>query len=948
MERPISLPNLCKILIHLVKRRGYNLNAVTLEDKIVSGNTLKTIQENQILLKEKAYKTVGEMYYKDEKFRRGEILEVRNSTKKYKSTMDRNSILEEAKEILKKQQLYHFQITQEFIEKYCDIFNSQRSFDEGPASPSRYGGNMIEKMLGNCHFEKEEKRLPKATFSFEYYKLLQDINRIRLYQVEYEPEEGKVHLKRLYQFRTLTKEEKDILKNYFFNKKSKLKFSEIRKILHLSYEELFTCVKYNFHLIYDYYENFLNIIDEFEKETTLKEFEFFHKLKEKIKKYDKDYFYDIDETIMDKIGIILTLYKDKRKKQEALENLGLPQEVIFLLKELSFQKVSNLSYKAIHKIIPYLEKGFTSHQAIKTVYGVLEYDELEETDISNPVVKRGIAQTMKVFHAIVRKYGIPELIQIELAKELKHSFKKKKELEKLTDKNQKINEMAKKEIASILPKEHIRPQHIQKYKLWIEQNKVCMYSGREILLEDVFSDSVVIDYIVPFEDCFDNSFTNKVLVYRDEKQKRGEVLLSKFLKENHVNLDHLQNGGQLSEEKRRRIFQETIDMKEEKMWKNRNMIDTQYISKFVVNEIKATLKNMTPENENIKVNCINGIITHFMREKLGLHKTRSNDKHHALDAAIISAITIDDSLEKKDFYPDFKEDLEYFLQDSVENSIRINPLSNSIFVSRMPKRKVKGNAHKDTIYGYDGKKLISKVAITDLQLDKNNEIIGYYHKQDDRLLYQALQKQLVTFHGNAKKAFQEPFYKPKSNGEVGPLVKKVKIEENSTLNLYLKGSKGLVKNGDMVRIDLFFIPKQGYFFVPIYVADTIKDILPHKACIAHASYENWKEVEDQYFIFSIFPNDLLYIKSKQDMILNDKEGHSQIKVKEFFGYYIQSGISNSSIYLITHDRKYVQPSLGIRNLEKIEKYQVDILGNYHKVHFPEIRQDFSNRNKKGV
>jgi hypothetical protein len=43
----------------------------------------------------------------------------------------------------------------------------------------------------------------------------------------------------------------------------------------------------------------------------------------------------------------------------------------------------------------------------------------------------------------------------------------------------------------------------------------------------------------------------------------------------------------------------------------------------------------------------------------------------------------------------------------------------------------------------------------------------------------------------------------------------------------------------------------------------------------------------------------------------------------------------------THDRRYLQSSLGVKTLESIEKYQVDVIGNYWPVRIPEKRMDFS-------
>lgn len=83
-------------------------------------------------------------------------------------------------------------------------------------------------------------------------------------------------------------------------------------------------------------------------------------------------------------------------------------------------------------------------------------------------------------------------------------------------------------------------------------------------------------------------------------------------------------------------------------------------------------------------------------------------------------------------------------------------------------------------------------------------------------------------------------------------------------------------------------------------------------------------------------------KKPINMKLKNKksQGEPELLRKEWLGYYVKSGISTGSITLSTHDRKYEQPSLGIKTLLAFEKYQVDPLGTYHPVHLPEKRQDF--------
>lgn len=170
---------------------------------------------------------------------------------------------------------------------------------------------------------------------------------------------------------------------------------------------------------------------------------------------------------------------------------------------------------------------------------------------------------------------------------------------------------------------------------------------------------------------------------------------------------------------------------------------------------------------------------------------------------------------------------------------------------------------------------------------------------------------------------------------------KVKIAEKSTVNLPVRN--GVAANGDMVRIDVFYVEGDGYYFVPVYVADTKKKYLPTKAVRAAKPYSEWKEMDDDDFLFSLYAGDLVRIRSKKPIKLNlakDGTGDKVITQRDGMFYYQGANIANGQIRITTHDRRYEQPSLGFKTLQWVEKYQVDILGNYYPVKSPEKRMPF--------
>lgn len=1014
LEEKLSNRELARVLINFVKRRGYKSNSKAEENSSSDvGKLLTATKENEELMKIKGYRTVAEMYIKDEKFRNfmpdgTQCIKIRNTTNDYKSTPLRKLLLEEIKLILNKQKEFNSYITDDFIQEYIDIFTSQRNFDEGPGEPSPYAGNQIEKMLGKCTFETDEYRAPKASYTFEYFKLLQDLNHIKIETTNFSETGERIKITTV-----LSLEEKEKIKELVLEK-TNVTYYDIRKILKLTNYQRFNMVKYSSTIDFSDEVN-----SKAEKDRKFKEFESYNKLKTTLNKIEKNYILKFSQEELDIIGYALTIYKnDEKRKAYLLENgIKLPEEILDEILKLSFTKVGNLSIKAMKKIIPYLEQGLNEDNAYKA-------DRNNENDaekrklclkkdldeINNPVVRRSVSQTIKVLNAITLKYGDPDIVNIELARELAKSFNDRDKISNAQKENAQKNDRIKEDIIA-LGKNNPTGQDIVKYKLWQEQDGICVYSGKSIPIENLFTEAVDVDHIIPYSQCFDDTYKNKVLVLASENRQKGNKVHYVYEKEIGRNIEEYEvrvNSIIKNPYKRDRLLRQSFTREDAKEWKERNISDTRYISKVIYNLVKKYLKFTENTKFKRKVYAVNGAITAHVRNKLGIGKIRANgDKHHAVDAVVI-AITSQGMIQKITKYYQYTDgrymkqtgdyiDLEtgeimnkaeyekdngtYFpepwtnfrkeldIRTSCNTKERMIECLNAeniyydnyedvkpIFVSRMPRRKVKGEAHEATIKRIiktdDGIKMLSKTSITKLKLDKKTgEIAGYpeKNKKDDRLLYEALKERLMEYDGNGEKAFVKPFYKPKSDGTPGPLVKTVKLEKKSTLGVkFKKNDKSYAENGDMVRIDVFKVDGEGYYFVPIYVSNTIDDELPNKACTRDKKYDDWKVMKDEDFIFSLYPRDLVYIKGKNKIKLNpsNNEKEDPIEVDEIYGYYIKAGISVSSIMIISNDNMYEQPSLGVKGLQIMKKYEVDVLGNYNEVKLPEKRMKFKNRKEE--
>ncbi|MCI8484420.1 MAG: type II CRISPR RNA-guided endonuclease Cas9 [Lachnospiraceae bacterium] len=1022
LDRKLKEEEFAQILLHIAKHRGFHstrkAELIDKKDK-ETGAVLSATKENKKLMETQGYRTVGEMIYKDEKFRtgcnwneQGYILTPRNKQGDYKHTMLRAMLVEEVHTIFQRQrELGNPNATEELEEKYLTIMTSQRSFDMGPGSqpdgtPSPYAMEGFGDRVGLCTLEPKENQEPrgaKAAYTSELFVALQKINHLRLVD-----KNGNS--------RGLTKEEREILLE-LLHKHQEVKYAAIRKNLKLDIKYRFNTLNYSGKKK----DKEGNIKSEEERIKEAESAKFvslknYHDYKKKMPDRMEQMSKEEKISLLDEVGAILTLYKNDDTRTREFQKLGLHEEEINGLLELNPTKFQHVSIKAMRKIMPYLEQGLTYDKACEQAGYQFQGAERKEkakllkgkeitdiiNEITNPVVKRSVAQTVKVINAIIQKYGSPQAVNIELAREMSKNYQDRQKMSKQMSERQSENERAKKEIQEWgIPTPN--GKDILKYRLWHDQSGICLYSGKKIPLEELFTGAYDIDHILPYSITFDDSYQNKVLVTAEENRQKGNRIPYEYFGENDPKrwreFEGRVNSFVRDYRKQQRLLKQEFTLEERKEFKERNLNDTKYITRVIYNMIREHLE-FAPYSRMEKkrqVYAVNGGITSYLRKRWRLPaKDRSIDTHHAMDAVVIACCTngmiqkisrniqgrelryargyvakdveTGEMISRDDFTSEewdetfgvhlprpwdyFKEELEIRMGEDPRSFIETHPdvardldypvwfyendIIRPIFVSRMPNRKVTGAAHADTIrspreYKKTGN-VLTKTALTELKLDKKTgEIANYYQPESDKPLYQALKKQLLLYSGDAKKAFAEPFYKPKADGTKGNLVRKVKTYDKLTLGVKVNSGNGIAANanGAMVRVDVYCTNGK-YYFVPVYIADVVRKKLPTKAVVVRKPYSEWKEMEDKDFLFSLYSRDLISFKSKRGKNVACVDGTTKMMNEEIV-YYYGANISTASFNGKSHDGRCEFDGLGIQNLEYLKKYQVDILGNVTEV-----------------
>ena len=156
-------------------------------------------------------------------------------------------------------------------------------------------------------------------------------------------------------------------------------------------------------------------------------------------------------------------------------------------------------------------------------------------DITSPVVRRAVAQTIKVVNAIIREQGeSPVNIHLELAREMSKNFQQRNDLDKAMKDNNAENERLMKDLHELFPGRNITGQDLVKYRLWKEQDGRCAYSLQPLELEKAITVSgyAEVDHIVPYSISFDDRRANKVLGWRRKTARKAIAFRCNICKEN--------------------------------------------------------------------------------------------------------------------------------------------------------------------------------------------------------------------------------------------------------------------------------------------------------------------------------------------------------------------------------------------------------------------------------
>lgn len=193
---------------------------------------------------------------------------------------------------------------------------------------------------------------------------------------------------------------------------------------------------------------------------------------------------------------------------------------------------------AFERLLPRMEEGTPYATARKEEFPAAErssagLDLLPPAALSagqgaqrNPAVMRALTELRKLVNAIVRRYGKPEWIRVELARDLKRARKERERMSVEMRAREKERDAARAAVEGVLGGLGVArasAADIERVLLAQECGWVCPYTGRNFGMADVIGrhPKVDVEHIWPLSRSLDDSFLNKTLCFAEANREKG-------------------------------------------------------------------------------------------------------------------------------------------------------------------------------------------------------------------------------------------------------------------------------------------------------------------------------------------------------------------------------------------------------------------------------------------
>lgn len=276
--------------------------------------------------------------------------------------------------------------------------------------------------------------------------------------------------------------------------------------------------------------------------------------------------------------------------------------------------------------------------------------------ITNPTVHIALNQLRRVVNALIRKYGKPEQIAVELARDLKLSDREKDEVNRKIAKNTREAERRSAQLRELGVQDNGYNRVL--LKLWEELgdqpvNRECVYCGERIGLTTLFSGEIDIDHILPWSQTLDDSQANRIVVHTRCNRQKGNRSPFDVPEWQDRYEEIVARANRLAPNKRWRFARNAMERYEgDRDFLARQLTDTQYLSRLAHEYLAALYPDEEPDEwgefkPRNHVRIVPGRLTEMLRRAWGLNsvisnhnaKNRNDHRHHAIDAIVVGVTT---------------------------------------------------------------------------------------------------------------------------------------------------------------------------------------------------------------------------------------------------------------------------------------------------------------------
>lgn len=630
------------------------------------------------LYRQMGYLTAGDMLARDPKF----LGVKRNKEKDWRQSIGRNDVIFEIEELFRKQERQSNQYAKmELLNRILEILESRKlpDFDYYP--------------VAGCRFIVGEKRAATRSFSYEKYRYAQSLSHLRI--VREGPEQPSTE-----EIRAAMSE---------FGKQPKTTFKDLRKLWGLKKSELFAGVK-----------------DEKDRDFATAKGESAHGSHTLMNVLSDAWLqFATNHELLDQIAYEVSFATKEQIVEIGLQKLGLSETTVHTLMSAyregrfdRFTKAGDVSAKAAHRLIPYLMDGKSYSDACKAENFDPTAKPVNIQENHNPVTKHAVKEYTATIDEIIAKFGVPDEIRIEMARDVAWSEAKKIEyteaLGKALRTNKNIYEECKEKIGG-----EPKGTQVDKYRFAKEQGFKCIYSGDDLCesMRNGF-EGTEIDHILPESDFFQGGDKSNLVVCLTGRNANKSDSTPFEWSQRDLSFDWDTFIGRLKAMKelpkrKKYLLQLRATDEIKNGFKKRNLVDTQYAIKLLAAELVDYFERSHPSLKPPRIVGRPGRLVKWLRKgwqlnhfKYDLKDKRSDDdRHHAVDAIVVAAID-DRTIQIASYCAKANETSgrprHHFTIDppwptmraDTERMIEAIPI-----VARAPKKTFGGKLHKDTLYG---------------------------------------------------------------------------------------------------------------------------------------------------------------------------------------------------------------------------------------------------------